>query len=227
MQTALATRACSCSMRPLSMSASCRISHVRAIKPFTAAPVRHQKAAAVLSPVAPQRLLVCSAAAKDATEQVPVTLPRTGFFISKTEVPAFIPRDDMMDQILRWALIEAEEGGQRNFGMPMQIHQRFRDGMTWGFEVQIIKEGEPQADLSIGFDDETCVKSEWIGQDGTGMPTNEGKQQEVVGKHFEIWKTCDRKVDEDLRATIRAFCTGLVSALNKYYAFGSVFAEEV
>jgi hypothetical protein len=40
-------------------------------------------------------------------------------------------------------------------------------------------------------------------------------------------KTCDRKVDEDLRATIRAFCTGLVSALNKYYAFGSVFAEEV
>jgi hypothetical protein len=53
--------------------------------------------------------------------QVPVTLPRTGFFISKTEVPAFIPRDDMMDQILRWALIEAEEGGQRNFGMPMKV----------------------------------------------------------------------------------------------------------
>lgn len=28
-------------------------------------------------------------------------------------------------------------------------------------------------------------------------------------------------VDEDTRATIRAFCTGLVSALNRYYAFGS------
>jgi hypothetical protein len=27
----------------------------------------------------------------------------------------------MMDQILRWALIEAEEGGQRNFGMPMKV----------------------------------------------------------------------------------------------------------
>ncbi len=40
-------------------------------------------------------------------------------------------------------------------------------------------------------------------------------------------KICDRPVDEDLRATIRAFCTGLVAALNKYYAFGSVFAEEV
>uniref|UniRef100_A0A383WHX3 Uncharacterized protein n=1 Tax=Tetradesmus obliquus TaxID=3088 RepID=A0A383WHX3_TETOB len=191
--------------------------HMRAIRPFTAAPVHRQTAAAVAvpSPVAPQRLLV------------PVTLPRTGFFISKTEVPAFIPRDDMMDQILRWALIEAEEGGQRNFGMPMKIHQRFRDGSTWGFEVEIIKEGERQADLSVGFDDEVCIKSEWIGQDGSGMPTKEGKQEEVAGKHFEIWKTCDRKVDEDLRATIRAFCTGLVSALNKYYAFGSVFAEEV
>jgi len=40
-------------------------------------------------------------------------------------------------------------------------------------------------------------------------------------------KICDRPVDEDLRATIRAFCTGPVAALNKYYAFGSAFAEEV
>jgi hypothetical protein len=40
-------------------------------------------------------------------------------------------------------------------------------------------------------------------------------------------KTCSRPVDEDLRATLKAFCTGLVAALNKYYAFGSVFAEEV
>jgi hypothetical protein len=34
-------------------------------------------------------------------------------------------------------------------------------------------------------------------------------------------------VDEDTRSTIRAFCTGLVTALNKYYAFGSVFAEDI
>lgn len=40
-------------------------------------------------------------------------------------------------------------------------------------------------------------------------------------------KTCSKPVDEDLRATLKAFCTGLVAALNKYYAFGSVFAEEV
>jgi hypothetical protein len=72
MQTALSTRSCSCSMRPTSTSVSFRVPHMRAIRPFTAAPVHQQAAAAVAvpSPVAPQRLLVCSAAAKDATEQV-------------------------------------------------------------------------------------------------------------------------------------------------------------
>lgn len=33
-------------------------------------------------------------------------------------------------------------------------------------------------------------------------------------------------VDEDLRATIRSYCTALVSALNRYYAFGSVFVDD-
>jgi hypothetical protein len=131
-----------------------------------------------------QRLIICRAEAK---EQVPVKLPRTGSFISKTEVPAFIPRDDMMDQILRWALIEAEEGGQRNFGMPMKVHQRFRDGQTWGMDIEIIREGVKVTDLSVGFDGEITTKSEWIGQDESGFPTMEGKQEEVPGKHFEIW----------------------------------------
>jgi hypothetical protein len=71
MQTALSARTCSCSMRPANTSASYRMPHMRSVRPFTATPVHHQTAAvAVPSPVAPQRLLVCSAAAKDATEQV-------------------------------------------------------------------------------------------------------------------------------------------------------------
>jgi hypothetical protein len=129
---------------------------------------------------------VCRAT-KEAAEQVPVTLPRTGFFISKTEVPAFIPRDDMMNQMLRWALIEAEEGGQRNFGMPMKVHRRYREDDLWGMDVEIIKEGVKVADLSVGFDEEPVFKAEWIGQDSNGFPTMEGNQQEVWGKHFEIW----------------------------------------
>ena len=37
----------------------------------------------------------------------------TGKLISSTEVPAFIQRDDMMDQMHKWAVIEAGEGGFR------------------------------------------------------------------------------------------------------------------
>lgn len=33
-------------------------------------------------------------------------------------------------------------------------------------------------------------------------------------------------VDEDLRRTIRGLCTGLAQALNRYYAFGSVFVDD-
>lgn len=163
-----------------------RTSAFRISRRFSSAPACRQLLVPTQTVQSQQRLRhVCRA---EATEQTPVTLPRTGFFISKTEVPAFIPRDDMMDQMLRWALIEAEEGGQRNFGMPMKIHQRFRDGVMWGFDVEIIKEGQKVTDMSIGFDSEMTVKSEWVGQDpSTGMPTMEGKQEEVPGKHFEIW----------------------------------------
>ena len=36
----------------------------------------------------------------------------------------------------------------------------------------------------------------------------------------------DSPVDEELRSTIRRFCEALVSALNKYYAFGSCFVDD-
>eukprot|EP00878_Enallax_costatus_P032260 GHUV01035409.1.p1 GENE.GHUV01035409.1~~GHUV01035409.1.p1 ORF type:complete len:184 (-),score=33.34 GHUV01035409.1:138-689(-) len=179
-------RSASTGSRPVratpSVNASLRVT--RHVRPFTAAQPRQHRFA-VPNHDTQQRLRhVCKAEAK---EQVAVTLPRTGSFISRTEIPAFIQRDDMMDQMVRWALIEAEEGGQRNFGMPMKVHQRFRDGILWGFDVEIIKEGVKQADLSIGFDNEVTIKSEWIGQNETGMPTREGKQEEIAGKHFEIW----------------------------------------
>lgn len=169
-----------------------RCTRVQAQRPFTtASPIRPAPAApaaavaaAGLDRAQQKQRTICRA---EAVEQTPVTLPRTGSFISKTEVPAFIQRDDMMDQIIRWALIEAEEGGQRNFGMPMKVHQRFRDGELWGMDIEIIKEGVNVADLSIGFDGDVGIKSEWIGQDANGFPTKEGKQEEVAGKHFEIW----------------------------------------
>ena len=39
-------------------------------------------------------------------------------------------------------------------------------------------------------------------------------------------KLDDSPVDEELRACIRRFCEELMSALNKYYAFGSCFVDD-
>ncbi|GBF87582.1 hypothetical protein Rsub_00293 [Raphidocelis subcapitata] len=147
--------------------------------------------------------------------------------ISKTEVPAFIQRDDMMDQLYRWALIEAAEAGLRNFGMPMKVQATYYQETMWGFDVEIIKEGVKMADLGINFDSNIVLKHEWVGRDAEGFPQMEGNADEISGKYIEIWKVNPEKVDEDTRSTIRAFCTGLVTALNKYYAFGSVFAEDI
>lgn len=39
-------------------------------------------------------------------------------------------------------------------------------------------------------------------------------------------KMDDNPVDDELRVSIRSFCESLVSALNKYYAFGSCFTDD-
>ncbi|KAI8464981.1 MAG: hypothetical protein J3K34DRAFT_438416 [Monoraphidium minutum] len=162
------------------------------------------------------------------TTQQQLALPRAGhMLISKTEVPSFIQRDDMMDQLYRWALIEAGEGGLRNFGMPMKVAPLYNKETLWGFDLQLLKEGVNKADLGVNFDGEIALKHEWVGRDKEGFPQMEGNAEEVMGKHIEVWKVDPVKVDEDTRTTIRTFCTGLVSAMNRYYAFGSVWAEEV
>jgi hypothetical protein len=115
-----------------------------------------------------------------------------GKLISKTEVAAFIQRDDMMDQMYRWALIEAGESGVRNFGLPMNVTAVYRDvqaenPLLWGFKVAIFKEGAKLTDLGIMFDQEQVSKHEWVGRGDDGFPVLEGKVEEVQGKHFEIW----------------------------------------
>jgi hypothetical protein len=108
--------------------------------------------------------------------------------ISKTEVPSFIQRDDMMDQLLRWATIEAGESGLRNFGMPMKVQPQYYKETLWGFDLEVLKEGVKKADLGINFDNEVALKHEWVGRDNeTGMPRLEGAAEEVAGKNLEIW----------------------------------------
>jgi hypothetical protein len=113
----------------------------------------------------------------------------SGKCISSTEVPAFIMRDDMIDQLHQWALIEADEAGLRNFGMPMKVAAVYQvdTGDKWGFDVEIIKEGVLQTRLGVGMDDLNVSKHEWIGKDKEGFPTQEGKAADVLGRNFEIW----------------------------------------
>jgi hypothetical protein len=54
----------------------------------------------------------------------------------------------------------------------------------------------------------------------------EGNYEAIDGKNFEIRKTDDTVVTEPIRASIREFCTMLVAAINKYYAFGSCFVDD-
>ena len=44
-----------------------------------------------------------------------------GKLISKVEIPAFIPRTDIVDQLLRWAIIEVQESGVANVGCPCKV----------------------------------------------------------------------------------------------------------
>ena len=135
------------------------------------------------------RRAVCNvrcAAGEQTLQQL--SLPRQGhMLISKTEVPSFIQRDDMMDQLYRWALIEAAEGGLRNFGMPMKIGPVYYNDTLWGFDLELLKEGLKKADLAVNFDGEICLKHEWVGKDQDGFPTFEGNAEEIMGKHLEIW----------------------------------------
>jgi hypothetical protein len=44
-----------------------------------------------------------------------------GKLFSKVEIPAFIPRQDLMDQLIRWAFIEVQENGMGNVGCPCKV----------------------------------------------------------------------------------------------------------
>ena len=79
----------------------------------------------------------------------------------------------------------------------------------------------------MGLDEETVSKFEFVGRKESGMPEPAGEETKVMGAHFEIWKTDDNNMDEALRESIRALCKGGAQALNRYYAFGHVFSEEL
>lgn len=58
-----------------------------------------------------------------------------GKLISKVEVPAFIPRADLSDQLLRWAMIEIQSSGVANVGCPCKVRYDSRAWHAWSEEA--------------------------------------------------------------------------------------------
>ncbi|CAL8471268.1 g10810 [Coccomyxa elongata] len=151
-----------------------------------------------------------------------------GKLVTKTEIPAFIPRQDLMDQLVRWAVAEADEPrGLGMWGLPVKVEPYYKDeDVLWGITFTILRDGEVATQLGVWYDDEEVRKHEWVGRGADGFPTLEGKESDVVGKHLEIRKLDENPVDDVLRETIRNICQQLVAAINKYYAFGSAFVDD-
>jgi hypothetical protein len=100
-------------------------------------------------------------------------------------------RDDMIDQLYRWASIQTGEDCVRQFGLPMTAEQTFKDiegeSTLWGFVIAVYKEGTKMTELAVRFDDEVTAKSEWVDRGADGFPTQGGKSLVVHGKNIEIW----------------------------------------
>lgn len=86
--------------------------NARAVVAFVAVRPRQQQRRAFGRTTRSTRLVVASAS--PAAEGV-------GKLISKVEIPAFIPRADLIDQLVRWAVIEIQENGVANCGCPCKV----------------------------------------------------------------------------------------------------------
>lgn len=96
-----------------------------------------QRPAAVACRSAMQRAAVqCSSFGRQQQQQRRQVACRSastsaGKLISRTEIPAFIPRADLMDQLVRWAVIEIQESGVANVGMPCKVRLAGRPCHSW------------------------------------------------------------------------------------------------
>jgi hypothetical protein len=92
----------------------------------------------------------------------------------------------MMDQIARWAFIEAAENGHRNFGLPMTVETLMKDEVLNGIRIGIMREGQKLTDIVIEFDNETCYKHDWIAIDEDMNVVPEGESKPIMGKNIQI-----------------------------------------
>jgi len=196
----------------------------RALPRRAAGPVGPAPRAAPAARTASRRSVAAAAEEKTAP---PKADTGPGKLITATEIPAFIPRTDLIEQLYRWVVIEADDakvredvgerersgggggGGagpepppapshtrpllllslsiQAKYGAPLRVIPfTTAEGIPWGFNVEILRDGAPTATLSIGFDLTDAQRHEWVGRGEDGFPVLQGKVAQVSGKFFEI-----------------------------------------
>lgn len=128
-----------------------------------------------------QRRLRCAAAAA-------APAASAGKLLASSEISAFIPRQDLINQLLRWAYIDGQDQGVANFGLPMTVKPSYREEeQLWGYTVTVhSREGEPLAQLSVRLDEVQTTRHEYMGRGADGFPEPEGGAEEVLGKNLEI-----------------------------------------
>ncbi len=69
--------------------------------------------------------------------------------ISKAEVPAFIQRRDLADQMMRWAVIEQADGGPAKYGMPFKITKDNQEDGVFGFVTSFQRTATDATDIAV------------------------------------------------------------------------------
>ena len=146
-----------------------------------------------------------------------------GLLLSKAEVPAFIPREDFLQQLYQWAEISIGQQSRSQFGYSMVVERVEPDDThLGGFRVQVGTE----TTIDIVMDAEETEKYEFVGRGQDGFPEPKGKKEIVKGKFLEIRKIDSNKVSEQAKSAIKELISAVMKAFDMYYAFGSVFCDD-
>ncbi|GAB5372583.1 hypothetical protein AAMO2058_001678200 [Amorphochlora amoebiformis] len=153
----------------------------------------------------------------------------------KVELPEFIPRPDLMEQFLRWAYIEVQQNAKETYGMdeisiePIYLEPKWVEKYGEDPSMKVVNGFSAQFDeiaLQVVMDDEIIYGYDHIGMDENGFPEKRGNKFEVLGKFFEVRKIGDTKASDQTSSAIKKFGTSLNKAFDKYYAFGSIYADD-
>ena len=142
--------------------------------------------------------------------------------LTRAEIPAFIPRDDFLQQLYQWAEISIGQRGRAAYGYSMIVSRLEVDEQLKGFQVQIGKE----TTIEVGMDDLITEKYEFLSRGPDGFPVPKGKVEEIPGKYLEVRKVDKNPTSDAAKQAIKDVISAVMKAFDSYYAFGSVFSHD-